>query len=337
MMVPNDDPYHNYTDIMAYNKYYGWYNGKAEDFSEWADDFHETNPNVAMGISEYGAEGIVTFHTDEPQVKDYTEEYHALYHETVMDIFNKRDFIWGTYVWNFFDFGSSIRDEGDVKGRNNKGLVTFDRKLKKDAFYLYKALWSKETFVHICSKRFIERATDTINVKVYSNGHAVTLYLNGEEVGTIEGATTFVFENIALTEGVNDLKAVAIREDDEVIDYANFIKVETLNPVYNCSEEGKGGLVKNWFEEDAASRYDVEIEELEIGEDVFSTKCKISDMMQHPEARKVIEDHFKTMVGTPVFSMVESMSVDQLKEMAGDQMPDGMIYVINKELSQIKK
>ena len=91
-------------------------------------------------------------------MKDYTEEYHALFHETVWKIFSKRPYLWSTYVWNMFDFGANIRDEGGVKGRNNKGLITYDRKIKKDAFYMYKANWSDEKFVHITSKRFVDRA-----------------------------------------------------------------------------------------------------------------------------------------------------------------------------------
>ena len=335
MMVPNDDPYHHYTDIMAYNKYYGWYNGAATDFAGWLDDFHATNPDVCLGISEYGAEGITTYHTDTPVVKDYTEEYHALYHETVMNIFNERNFIWGTYVWNFFDFGSDFRDEGGIKGRNNKGLVTFDRKLKKDAFYLYKALWSNEPFVHIASKRFIERATDTINLKVYSNCKEITLFVNGTEVATLSGMHTFAFENINLQPGNNDIKVIAKHDELLLNDYAIFVKTDVPNASYECPEE-KGGVVTNWFE-DNSSRYDVEIEELIITDDVFSTKCKIREMLDHPSAKLVIEDHFAEALKAPTFGMMEMMSIDQLSELASDVVTPQVLYVLNKELSQIKK
>ena len=122
MFVPDNDEYNYMTDIIGYNKYYGWYQGEAEDFGPWMDGYHATNPNVPLGISEYGAEGIIQYHTDDPKVNDYTEEYHALYHEKVWKIFSERPFLWSTYVWNMFDFGANIRDEGGVQGRNNKGL-----------------------------------------------------------------------------------------------------------------------------------------------------------------------------------------------------------------------
>ncbi len=101
-----------------------------------------------MGIAEYGAEGIIAYHTETPKMKDYTEEYHALYHEKVLQIFHKHPQVWDTYVWNMFDFASDFRDEGGVQGMNNKGLVTYDRSIKKDAFYYYKASWSQESVIH---------------------------------------------------------------------------------------------------------------------------------------------------------------------------------------------
>lgn len=336
MMVPNDDEYHTYTDIVAYNKYYGWYMGEAEDFAEWADDFHATNPDKCLGISEYGAEGILTYHTDTPVVKDYTEEYHALYHEKVMKIFNERNFIWGTYVWNFFDFGSDFRNEGGVKGRNNKGLVTFDRKVKKDAFYLYKAMWSDETFVHITSKRFLDRATETINVKVYSNCDEVTLYLNGKEVGTQTGTHSFTFENLTLVEGQNEVKAVATKDGKVVTDYALWNKVAEPNPVYECPEE-KGGIVTNWFNDDKNKYEDVVITELNISDDVYSTKCSVKQLLANEETKKVLEEHLSGLLESDMIGMMEGMSIDQLVDFDSEAFSDKLIFVLNRELSKIKK
>ena len=133
MFVPDEDEYNFMTDVVGYNKYYGWYEGKTEDFAGWLDGFHKTNPNVKLGISEYGAEGILQYHSNDPKVKDYSEEYHR-YSMKQFGKSLKRPFLWSTYVWNMFDFGANIRDEGGVKGRNNKGLITYDRKIKKDAF-----------------------------------------------------------------------------------------------------------------------------------------------------------------------------------------------------------
>lgn len=179
MFDSDTDEYISITDLVGYNKYYCWYNGKAVDFAGWLGRFHEQNPEVPLCISEYGAEGISEYHTDHPEVRDYTDEYHALYHEIVWNIFSERPFLWATYVWNMFDFGSAIRDEGGVQGRNNKGLVTFDRKIKKDAFYMYKAHWSDEKFVYITGKRYVDRTEEKITVKVYSNCPKVTLGVKG--------------------------------------------------------------------------------------------------------------------------------------------------------------
>ncbi|WP_246050134.1 DUF4982 domain-containing protein [Aquibacillus sediminis] len=152
------------------------------------------------------------------------------------------------YVWNMFDFGANIRDEGGVKGRNNKGLVTYDRKVKKDAFYMYKAHWSDEKFVHIASKRFVDRSEDQINVKVYSNCDEVSLFVDGNKVATQTGSDRiFTFEGVALQDGWNQVHAVATDGTDTYEDVARFNKVKEPNPSYECPDQG-GGPVDNWFE-----------------------------------------------------------------------------------------
>ncbi|CEI73305.1 glycoside hydrolase family 2 protein [Romboutsia hominis] len=336
MMVENEDEFHNYTDIMAYNKYYGWYQGEVEEFAQWLDDFNKVNPDTCIGISEYGAEGIIKYHTDNPQVKDYTEEYHALYHEKVMKIFNERKFVWGTYVWNFFDFGSDFRDEGGVKGRNNKGLITFDRKVKKDAFYMYKSLWSDEKFIHINSKRYIDRENKFINVKVYSNLNELTLFVNNEEVATLNSNHIFNFENIELVDGQNEVKVVAKSEGKVYTDFAIFNKVDERNSIYDCPED-KGGVVTNWFNDDKNKFDDVEIKELNITDDVYSTKCKFKELMANEETKSIIEKYFGQMLEGPTAGMLEGMTIDQLAELAGGQVSDKFIYVLNSELVNIKK
>ena len=336
-MVPDDDEYHTYTDIVAYNKYYGWYNGKTEDFAEWLDGFHAIHPDKALGLSEYGCEGIITYHTDEPKIKDYTEEYHALYHETLLKIFNERDFLWGSYVWNFFDFGSAIRDEGGVKGRNNKGLITFDRRLKKDGFYAYKAVWSKDPFVHITSKRFLDRATDSINVKVYSNCDEVTLFVNGEKVNTLTGEHTFVFENVMLSEGPTDIRVIATKDGKEYTDYAFFNKVAEANPVYECPDK-TGGPAANWFDEDLVNQFsDVEITELDITDDVYSSATPISEILDHEEASIVFKKYFGKMIDSPMFGMFQRSSLDDIAKMLDGDLDEKLIFLLNRELIQIKK
>jgi beta-galactosidase len=337
MFVSDKDEYNYITDIVGYNKYYGWYQGKAEDFAPWLDGFHQTNPQVKLGISEYGAEGILQYHNNDPKVKDYSEEYHALYHETVWKIFSQRPYLWATYVWNMFDFGANIRDEGGVKGRNNKGLVTYDRKIKKDAFYMYKANWSDDKFVHITSKRFVDRTDDQITVKVYSNCEEVTLYANGVEVGTkTSDDHVFIFENVPLLDGINEIKAVSNQEAVTCVDTARFNKVAQSNPSYVAPEAETGGLVANWFQ--MPELEDVEIEEIEITDDVYSTRNTLGELLENKETRKIIEKYF---VGFSedhtMFGMAQGMPIDVLASMAEEMFTDKMMFTLNKELTKIKR
>ena len=170
---------HRITDVESYNHYFGWYGSKIEDNGPWLDKFHAENPDICLGISEYGCEGIINWHSNTPQCKDYTEEYQALYHEYMAQAFEDRPWIRASHVWNMFDFGCAARSEGGVKGRNNKGLVTINRKTRKDCFYVYQAYWAKDHMVHIAGRRHAQRAGETTEVKVYSNQDTVTLYAGG--------------------------------------------------------------------------------------------------------------------------------------------------------------
>ncbi|MBS4208202.1 glycoside hydrolase family 2 TIM barrel-domain containing protein [Bacillus sp. FJAT-50079] len=336
MFVPDKDEYNYMTDIVGYNKYYGWYQGKAEDFAGWLDGFHETNPQVKVGISEYGAEGILQYHSNDPKVKDYTEEYHALYHEKVWKIFSERPYLWSTYVWNMFDFGANIRDEGGVKGRNNKGLITYDRKIKKDAFYMYKANWSDEKFVHIASKRFIDRADEEISIKVYSNCTEVTLFVNGTEVASkTSNDRIFIFDNIKLQNGINEMKVTSNQAGATIEDVARFNKVAEPNPSYKAPEEDTGGVVANWFEMPDLS--DVEVEELHITDDVFSTRCTFNELMENEEAKAVLKKYLGDFTEHPMYGMAQGMQVDFIASMAEDMFTEQVIFALNKELTKIKK
>ena len=336
MFVPDKDEYNYVTDVVGYNKYYGWYQGKAEDFADWLDGFHQTNPQVSLGISEYGAEGILQYHTNTPQVKDYSEEYHALYHEKVWGIFSKRPYLWSTYVWNMFDFGANIRDEGGVKGRNNKGLITYDRRIKKDAFYLYKANWSDEKFVHITSKRYIERADDQITIKVYSNCEELTLYANGKEIGTkTSDNCVFIFENVELEEGMTEIKVTSNQDGVILEDTARFMKVAAPNPSYEAPEEDKGGVVGNWFQ--MPDIEDVEVEEIEITDNVYSTRDTFKALMENEETKAILEKYLGNFTEHPMYGMAAGMQIDFIASMAPEQFTDKMMYTLNKELTKVQK
>ncbi|MEC0370101.1 glycoside hydrolase family 2 protein [Paenibacillus chibensis] len=334
--VEMDDAYNYITDVVGYNHYFGWYGGKPEDFESWLDRYHELNPNAKLGISEYGVEGILQYHSSDPKVKDYTEEYHALLHEKVWNIFAKRPYLWGTYVWNMFDFGANIRDEGGVKGRNNKGLVTYDRKIKKDAFYLYKAHWSDRKFVHIAGKRFIDRPDADMNVKIYSNCDEVTLYVNGKEVAAKTGDHhIFMFENVRLQDGWNEIKAVSQQDGEIHVDVARWSKSDEPNLSYTAPES-KGGVVSNWFKVPEDAHDDIQMEELEITPDVYSTRDTIGALMDNEQANAVLKRFMGDLSENPMFDMLKSLKIDMLASLS-DDLSDQFLYRLNKELTQIKK
>lgn len=214
------------TDMVSWNLYLGWYVPGFILNDLWMGFFHLCFPNRPFGYSEYGAEGMPNLHSAHPHRGDHTEEYQAKYHEYMLRCFKRHPWMWATHVWNMFDFAADARDQGGEPGMNHKGLVTFDRKTKKDSFYLYKAWWSDEAFVHICSKRFVERTGSTATVKVYSNQSTVALYANGNKVGEQTGEHVFTFK-VPLN-GELHIQAVAgDRTDESVIRH-----VDTPNPEY---------------------------------------------------------------------------------------------------------
>ena len=227
------------TDVVSWNLYLGWYVPGFKLNDLWIDFFHKVYPNRCLGYSEYGAEAMTTLHSAKPHRGDQTEEYQALYHEYLLECFAKRPFMWATHVWNMFDFAADARDQGGEPGMNHKGLVTFDRRTKKDSFYLYKAWWNeKDPFVHICSKRFADRAEAKIEIKVYSNQKSVTLYCDGKEIGTRTGSHVFTFD--VPISGRHELRAVS----GECEDTAVFCKVDKPNPNYKL--KGKSSNSANW-------------------------------------------------------------------------------------------
>jgi len=334
MMIPVDDPSHEETDIVAYNKYYGWYLGETGEFDGFVNDFKKANPNKGLGISEYGAEGILTYHTDTPEVKDYTEEYHALYHEDCMRIFNSYDFIWGTYVWNMFDFGSDLRDEGGVQGKNNKGLVTFDRSIKKDAFYFYQSIWSDKPMLHITSKRFEKRHLEEIEVKVYSNQENVNLMIDGEAVELSSKDDTIFKFKVKLTDGRNKITATSGNLTDEV----TFEKVDEIVESYLLpeSEKDKGLLadnsnVMNWFEMDLE-----EVGELQFPEGYLSINNVVLDIIKTPEGEALISKYMGDFTEHPMFEIASKLSLKAIFDFQKEAFPEIAVFNINKELNNIK-
>ncbi len=240
-MCKIDDPYLQIPDVVSYNHYFGWYGGETDMNGPWFDKFHATHPSIPIGCSEYGCEAL-NWHTSDPRQGDYTEEYQAYYHEELIKQLFTRKYMWATHVWNMFDFGADARCEGGENGQNHKGLVTFDRKYKKDAFYAYKAWLSDEPFVHLCGKRYIDRVEDVTKVTVYSNQPEVELFANDVSLGKKTADDHFFYFDVPNV-GETTLVAVAGECKDESVIH----KVDTFNEEYRLKEEG---AVINWFDID---------------------------------------------------------------------------------------
>ncbi len=245
-MCNMDDPYLQIPDVVSYNHYFGWYGGETDMNGPWFDKFHKKHPNIPIGCSEYGCEAL-NWHTSNPMQGDYTEEYQAYYHEELIKQFFSRKYMWATHVWNMFDFGADARNEGGENGQNHKGLVTIDRKYKKDAFYAYKAWLSDEPFVHLCGKRYIDRVEDVTKVTVYSNLPEVELFANGESLGKVSAPDHFFYFEVP-NKGETKLTAVAGEFKDEGV----IRKVDTFNEEYRLKEKG---AILNWFDIDAPEGY----------------------------------------------------------------------------------
>ena len=327
-MCPLTDPYIQIPDVVSYNHYFGWYGGDTSMNGPWFDKFHETFPEIPIGCSEYGCEAL-NWHTSEPFQGDYTEEYQAYYHEELIKQLFTRKYMWATHVWNMFDFGADARNEGGENGQNHKGLVTFDRKYKKDSFYAYKAWLSEDPFVHICGKRYVDRVEDTTKVTVYSNQPEVELFANGISLGKQTSDVHFFYFDVP-NAGVTELKAVAGECTDESV----IRKVEVFNEAYRLKEEG---AILNWFD-------------IEAPEGFFSLNDKMSDIIMNPAGQAMFSQLMGGMAGKKAmgFEINESMmammggfTMLRLITLAGGMMDmkvtKEQLLALNAQLNQIPK
>lgn len=326
-----DDPYIKIPDVVSYNHYFGWYGGDTSMNGPWFDDFHAKYPDIPIGMSEYGCEAL-NWHTSKPTQGDYTEEYQAFYHEELIKQLYSRPYIWATHVWNMFDFGADARSEGGENGQNHKGLVTFDRKYKKDAFYAYKAWLSDEPFVHICGKRYVDRVEKTTKVTVYSNLPQVELFVNGESLGKKSSSEHFFYFDVPVSE-TTELVAVAGDCKDESL----IRKVEKFNDDYRLKEKG---AVLNWFDITEPEGY-------------FSLNDKLGDILASPEGAKFFAGFMQKFAsggekgGFAGFEMNEGMMkmmngftvirLTSLVGTAGIKFTKEQLLELNAMLNQIKK
>lgn len=225
MLNPEDHPsLHNITDAIAWNRYFGWYYREPADMGTFLDEVHANFPEYKIGISEYGAGGSIFQHTDElvrpnPMGSPHPEEWQSYYHEENLKIFDERPYVWGTFIWNMFDFGSHFRKEGDHFGINDKGMVTYDRKTKKDVFFFYKANWSEEPVLHITSSRYIFRKKKNTQVKIYTNLEEVSLRVNGQDFPRQSpNKGIIIWDNIVLEEGNNGIIVQGTRDGQTYTD-----------------------------------------------------------------------------------------------------------------------
>ena len=333
--TPVNGPMHHITDLESYNHYFGWYGGKMEENGPWLDKFHEEHPDICIGISEYGCEGIINWHSNTPQCKDYTEEYQALYHEHMAQVFEDRPWVWASHVWNMFDFGCAARNEGGVRGRNNKGLITMDRKTKKDSYYVYQAYWTKNPMVHIAGRRHAQRAGETTEIKVYSNQDSVVLYVNGKEVGQQTAHRVFKFD-VALDEGFNTILAVAgdVKDSITLEKVAEEPAYYTL-PEFNERQEG----VANWFKQMGSMDLTAP---MEFPEGYYSVKDSMEELANNEEALAItakavkLATNFDIKPGEGMWDMMKTMTPEAMGGMISG-MPDGFIESLNAQLIKIKK
>ena len=206
-----DNPTNALTDAIGWNKYFGWYGGEPSEIGAWADAMHKRQPDLPLALGEYGAGASIRHHEDSLIAPDpggdwHPEGWQAYFHEQHWPQLQERPFIWGKFIWLMFDNGAAHRREGDRIGINDKGLVSFDRKTRKDAYYYYQSQWTEEPMVYIADRRFTQRKQAKTEIKVYSNQLTVTLYHNSQKVGKMQESQPGVFRHaLTLAEGENQV------------------------------------------------------------------------------------------------------------------------------------
>ncbi len=329
-MCDINDPYVQIPDTVSYNHYFGWYGGETSMNGPWFDNFHKTHPNIPIGCSEYGCEAL-NWHTSNPTQGDYTEEYQAYYHEELIKQLFTRKYMWATHVWNMFDFGADARNEGGENGQNHKGLVTFDRKYKKDSFYAYKAWLSDEKFVHICGKRYVDRVEDVTKVTVYSNLPEVELFANGKSLGKKTSDVHFFYFDVP-----NEGETVLTAKAGDFTDESLIRKVDAFNESYRLKEKG---AILNWFDITEVEGY-------------LSLNDKMSDVLRTAEGAQLFQGMMAQAgigAGTDVmgFEMNEGIMqmmggftvirLTSLLGMTGLKLTKEQLLGLNAMLNQIKK
>lgn len=290
-------------------------------------------------MSEYGADALLSWHSAEPKNHDYTEEYQALYHEGMLKTFASRPWLWATYEWNMFDFAADARDEGGCRGRNNKGLVTYDRKTCKDAFFIYQAYWTQDPMVRLCGRRFAKRAPGQRDVKVYSNCASVALWLNGAPLATLQPVDhVCVFRNVPLQSGENQLVAIADGARDEMTLFG------VNEPCAEYDLPADSIVAGNWFDEESGEPL-----VLHYPAGRFSIRDALGALMDTPGGEAMLEE-IRALIAPPanapkrpgfsekdLWKMVRGMSILQVIRMTRAKITPAQLVALNQRLNALEK
>lgn len=335
-MLETDSPLIPIADIGSYNLYYGWYVGELAENEEFFDAYHNKFPDRVIGFSEYGADANPQFQSASPERGDYSETYQCVYHEHLLKIIEERPYLWATHVWNLFDFAADGRDEGGKHGVNQKGLVTMDRKCKKDAFYLYKAHWSKMPFVHICGRRYVNRAEDNTEIKIYSNQPEVSLFVDGNLLETKTGNRLFTFQVPISGEHIIEARC-KIRVDAAESDLYDKITIQKVTDPDASYQMAKREEVVNWFDKEG------------LDSTCFSIQDTMGEIMAIPAGAAIIGrvmekarasrgDVAQSASDNPVLQkMLAKMTIQSILKQAGDAISGDEIRNLNAALQKIKK
>ncbi len=324
--VKNNSPLNNITDIIGYNIYFGWYYGEITEFEPFLDRFHRDNPGIPLGLAEYGVDCNVNLHSAKPKRKDYSEEFQAVYHETVYPYIQNRKYLWGSFVWNMFDFGSARRSEGRLEGLNGKGLVTYDRKIKKDSFYYFKSQWSVKPFVYIAGRRFQNRCAEETIIKVYSNLDEVTLIVNEKIFKQTVNNGICNFNQIPLQNGSNLVAAVSGDCSDRII--INRRKSPDKSYVY--IDPNPDINVANWFTlNEGESEF--------FPEDRYTIMDSIQTLRSNPQTWALLQREVPMITEDPRSQAMPAISLFRVINFMSNKFTEEFVKDLNSRLKEVKK
>lgn len=332
----DDCPVTYHTDLLGYNLYYGWYYGQMEDLGPRLDGIRAAHPDIPIMVTEYGVDTNPRFHSLTPKANDYSEEYQLQFVANALKTYEERPWLAGSYAWVMCDFGSAGRDEGGAKGKNQKGIVTIDRKLKKDAFYLYKAHWSREPFVYLAGRRFVNRPQEATGITVLTNMEQVTLTVNGAAVDTKAAQPMTLFADVALLPGENRVTVTARNGDGTTrTDSITLCRVEQPDPAYQAPVKTQAQTAVNWFEN--IDPIDLTGEEKPLRPEGFTADNTIQELFSHKAVAEIISKYLNPLVDNPRFDPNSPISLKRLLGLARMDVPAALLRKVEQEINAYDK